>query len=98
MDQERINSLRDALHEAGLSALVLRLPENIVMSMGHWPMNGMSYAIFTADAGPVALLAPSCEEREVDDCWAEDKRLYVWPRLEMDDPPTFIADNLKQLI
>ena len=51
-------------------ALVLRLPENIVMAAGVWPMNGFSLAVVTAEAGPVALLAPSCEDEEMGDCWA----------------------------
>lgn len=97
MDQERINRLRDALDEAHLAAIVLRLPENTVMATGHWPMNGMSYALLTAAQGPVALLAPTCEEKEVDDCWTEDVRLYAWPRLDMDDPLAFIKTNLEQL-
>ena len=52
MDKERISRIRRALRQAKLDALILRLPENIVMSFGVWPINGFSYAVFTADAGP----------------------------------------------
>ena len=83
MDTERIRRLQTALREAKLDALILRLPENIVMSFGVWPMNGFSYAVFTAEAGPLVLIAPSCEDQEMDGCWADDLRFFTWPRLEM---------------
>ena len=52
MDQDRVDRMRASLRHAKLDALVLRLPENIVMGFGVWPMNGFSYAVFTADEGP----------------------------------------------
>ena len=85
MDQDRVDRIRASLHRAKLDALLLRLPENIVMSFGVWPMNGFSYAVFTADEGPVALIAPSCEDEEMGDCWA-DVHFFTWPRLAMSDP------------
>ena len=51
------------------------------MALGVWPMNGFSYGVFTADAGPVALIAPSCEDEEMGGCWAGDVRFFIWPRL-----------------
>lgn len=80
-----------------LDALVLRLPENIVLCMGTWPMNGLSHALFTAADGPVALIAPSCEDQEMQDCWAGDIRYFRWPRLESDDPEVFTAQQLQSL-
>ena len=85
-DLDRVQRLRSALAEAKLDALFLRLPENLVMAFGIWPMNGFSYGIFTAEAGPLALLAPSCEDEEMGDCWSDDVRFFTWPRLEMEDP------------
>jgi len=37
MDQERIDRACASLRRAKLDALVLRLPENIVMATGAWP-------------------------------------------------------------
>ncbi len=85
MDQDRVDRMRASLHHAKLDALVLRLPENVVMGFGVWPMNGFSYAVFTADEGPVALIAPSCEDQEIGGCWA-GVRFFTWPRLAMSDP------------
>jgi Xaa-Pro aminopeptidase len=85
VDQDRVDRMRASLRHAKLDALVLRLPENIVMGFGVWPMNGFSYTVFTADDGPVALIAPSCEDEEMGGCWA-DVRFFTWPRLAMSDP------------
>lgn len=98
MDQERIDRVCESLRRGKLDALVLRLPENIVMAMGVWPMNGFSYAVFTADAGPVALIAPSCEDEEMGDCWTDDVRFFVWPRLDMPDPLTAIRDAMSDIV
>lgn len=86
MDQERIDRVCASLRRAKLDALVLRLPENTVMAMGTWPMNGFSYGLFTADAGPLALVAPSCEDEETGGCWAKEVTFFAWPRLSMGDP------------
>jgi Xaa-Pro dipeptidase len=94
MDNERIRRLQTALREFKLDALVLRLPENIVMSFGVWPMNGFSYAVFTAEAGPVALIAPSCEDEEMDGCWAGKPKFFTWPKLVMEDPLAAIAREI----
>lgn len=97
MDAQRIARIQQALPAAGLDALVLRLPENIVMSCGAWPMNGFSYAVVTAADGPLALIAPSCEDEEMDACWAPDVRFFTWPRINMPDPQQAIADHLRDL-
>jgi Xaa-Pro dipeptidase len=96
MDQERIDRVRASLRRAKLDALLLRLPENVVMGFGVWPMNGFSYAVFTADEGPVALIAPSCEDEEMGDCWA-DVRFFTWPRLAMSDPLQAIRGSIGEV-
>jgi Xaa-Pro aminopeptidase len=98
MDTERIRRMQIALREAKLDALVLRLPENIVMSFGVWPMNGFSYAVFTAEAGPVALTAPSCEDEEMDGCCAKSVKYFTWPKLKMKDPLQAIGGELGKII
>ena len=97
MDQKRIQMIKKALRGAELDALVLRLPENIVMSCGVWPMNGFSYAVVTAESGPAALVAPSCEDQEMGGCWTEDVRFFIWPRLNMPDPLAAIRNELADI-
>ena len=61
------------------------------MALGSWPMNGLSYGLFTAEAGPVGLVAPSCEDEEMDGCWAGEVQYFVWPKLAGDDPRTAVG-------
>lgn len=96
-DTQRVRRLKAALKRAKLDALILRLPENIVMSFGVWPMAGFSYAVFTAEAGPVALIAPSSENQEMDGCWARDVRFFIWPRLDMPDPLEAIRRHIRDI-
>jgi Xaa-Pro aminopeptidase len=98
MDTERVDRLKNGLREAKLDALILRLPENIVMSFGVWPMNGFSYAVFTSEAGPVALIAPSCEDEEMDGCWAKQVKYFTWPKLKMKDPLQAIGGELTKIV
>jgi Xaa-Pro dipeptidase len=98
MDTDRIDRIRQALLREKCDALVLRLPENIVMAAGAWPMNGFSFAVFTAEAGPVALIAPSCEDEEMGGCWAEDVKYFTWPRLEMRNPQDAVRDALWEIV
>lgn len=97
MDTDRIARIKTELRRAKLDALILRLPENIVMSHGVWPMNGFSFALTTAEVGPAALVAPSCEDEEMGDCWADETRFFVWPRLSMGDPSQAIRAAFAEL-
>ena len=97
MDRRRIRRLKTALRRARLDAMILRLPENVVMSFGVWPMAGFAYGVFTADAGPVALIAPSSEDREMDDCWAGEVRFFDWPRTGGTDALDAIAGQVRDL-
>lgn len=96
IDQIRVDRIKTSLAEAGLDALILRLPENIVMSCGCWPMNGFSYAVVTAGQGPAALIAPSCEDEEMSRCWAKEVRYFPWPRLNMPDPMLAVQSHLRE--
>lgn len=98
IDKQRVQRLKTALEQAELDAMILRLPENIVMSFGVWPMVGFSYAIFTAKDGPVALIAPSCEDEEMGDCWADDTRFFTWPRLNMPDPLEAVRQEIQDIV
>jgi Xaa-Pro aminopeptidase len=97
IDNQRIERLKLGLEEANLDAMILRLPENIVMSSGVWPMSGFSYAVVTAKDGPAALIAPSSEDEEMDDCWSHDTRFFTWPRLNMPDPLEVIRQEIQDI-
>src|SRR5689334_22040566 len=62
-DNERRTRMQQAMEEARLDALILRLPENVLLTTGHWPMIGAVYCIFPQGGDPTCL-APDCYEAE----------------------------------
>lgn len=61
---ERFDRMRQAMEAEGLDALVLRLPENVLLLSGYWPMIGASVLVFPLNGRPVCIV-PHCYENEV---------------------------------
>ncbi len=62
-DQERLQKMRTAMEEAQLDVLVLRLPENVLLLSGFWPMIGAAFLVFPLEGIPVCLI-PDCYKAE----------------------------------
>jgi len=60
-DQERAGRIQEALAESGFAALVCRLPENVLLLTGYWPMNGMSWVVAAQGHEPFVIV-PKGEE------------------------------------
>lgn len=96
MDTERLKRVREAMAAAELDALVLRLPENVVMLSGHWPLIGWSFLVFPRDGTPT-LICPHCDEREARaDLWEADVKPFLFGVLAGGDPFEAIATALKE--
>ncbi len=96
MDRERLQRVRQAMADAGLDALVCRLPENIVMLSGHWPLIGWSFLLFPRDGKPT-LVTPHCDEREArSELWEAAVRPFLFGVLAGGDPFTAIQALLKE--
>ncbi len=63
-NEERRSRMRRAMEGLGLDALVLRLPENVLLLSGHWPMIGAAFLVFPLE-GTAKLIAPECFQNEV---------------------------------
>ena len=94
-DLERIQRTREAMKQQGIDALVLRLPENLVMLTGYWPMNGFAFLIFPAEVDPV-LIAPVPEEELARESQIEDIRFFKWGLVDSGDPYESIFNLLKE--
>lgn len=55
--------MRAAMERAGLDALVLRLPENVLLLSGYWPMLGVCTLVFPRE-GRASVLIPDYYEEE----------------------------------
>lgn len=93
-DLDRIERTRKALRLQHIDALVCRLPENIVMLTGYWPMNGFAFLVFPADQEPI-LIAPVPEEELAREGWVEDIRTFKWGLVDSGDPYSAIPGLLK---
>lgn len=95
MDTERIDRVKTAMADEGLDALVCRLPENVVMLSGHWPLLGFSFLLLPLDGEPL-LIVPHCDEVEArEEAWNADIAVFKFGVLTAGDPYQDIAGILK---
>jgi len=95
-DTERLDQVRRALQARELDALVCRLPENILLLSGYWPMNGFAMLVLPVVGEPV-LIAPVAEVELAQEGWVEDVRTFPWGLVDSGDPFESIARILGQI-
>ena len=95
IDSERIHRTQQALQQANIDALVLRLPENIVMLTGYWPMNGFAFLIFPISKDPI-MIVPFPEQTLAEESWVKDIRTFPWGLVDSGDPYSILPFMIKQ--
>ena len=70
VDKPRRLRLQEQMEQAGIEALICKLPENVVYLTNYWPHHGFSVAAFTRD-GRCRLHLPEGEADYGDPDWAE---------------------------
>ena len=80
-DTQRLGRLQNGMAQAGLDAVVCRLPENVLYVTGYWPVIGASTAVLTKD-GDVTLIPPRSELDYVARGWVADVRPYQFVSME----------------
>lgn len=97
MDNQRLEGMRRDMDEVKLDALVLRLPENVLLLSGHWPMIGWSFLVFPAQGTPT-LVCPHCDTREAgDELWEAERRTFEFGVLSAGDPFEAVAAHLRDV-
>ena len=91
-DFQRDQSIRRALANARLDAIICRLPENLVCLTGYYSQIGCSFVVYPADGEP-AVVAPRPERDQVAAGLVSDIRVYETWRLP-DPPPMESAARL----
>ena len=94
MDTERLTRAREAMAAARMDALVCRLPENVVMLSGHWPLIGWSFLVFPQDGKPMIVLPHSNEREAREELWDADCTTFLFGVLGAGDPYADIATAL----
>lgn len=95
IDHERLQRARAALDHANLDAVVCRLPENMLLLSGYWPMNGLAALLFPASGEPI-LFAPHPEAELAGASWVKDVRLFAWGLADSGDPFENLGALLQQ--
>jgi Xaa-Pro dipeptidase len=76
-DDAKLQRVRALMDEAGLDALVVRAPDNVVYLTNFWPMKGYDAVVFPREGEPVLI----CLEASADDAartaWTGDVRLFA---------------------
>ena len=96
-NSERYDRMRQAIQAAHLNALILQLPENVLMLSGFWPMIGAAYLVFPASGGSVCVI-PDCYIGEAQPSLENTEAVY-YPYGGKDSPPasTTVKDILSGL-
>jgi Xaa-Pro dipeptidase len=87
---------REAMAAFGLDGLVCRLPENVLVLTGYWPLSGSAFAVALRD-GPSALIVMDTEERAVPK-GATDRLSVVSTRLGAPGPYSTIQGSLRSFL
>jgi Xaa-Pro dipeptidase len=86
MHSERLERMRRAMETARLDALILRLPENVLLLSGFWPMIGATTLVFPRE-GAAAILIPRYYENEARPAlWEAEPHWYEFGVLGAPDP------------
>ena len=94
VNQERLDRMRRAMQSERLDALILRLPENVLLLSGFWPMIGATVFVFPLD-GPPHTIAPHCYETETScSVWETNLSHYTYGVLEAGVPGEAILNIL----
>jgi Xaa-Pro aminopeptidase len=70
-DTQRIQRIKQALHDQKWDAVVCTLPMNVLLLSGYWPFVGAAIAVATAE-GAIGVLAPDDAAQVAAQGWADE--------------------------
>jgi Xaa-Pro dipeptidase len=97
LDPLRDARTREAMHAHNLDALVCRLPENVLLLTGYWPLSSFAFALVPR-AGPSALIAVNTEEAAIPGGAVDEVRTFAWGVVSAVDPYGDVQRHLSALI
>jgi Xaa-Pro dipeptidase len=96
-NEERLTRMRRAMETQRLDALVLRLPENVLLLSGFWPMIGATTLVFPLHGKSVCII-PSCYEQEAaKSLWDSQSVFYGYGVLEAPNPAITLQNSLSAI-
>jgi Xaa-Pro dipeptidase len=98
VNEERLNRMRRAMEADRLDALVLRLPENVLLLSGFWPMIGATTLVFPLHGDSVCII-PDCYQQEAaKSLWGSQTVYYGYGVLSAPNPATAVQNNLTAIV
>src|SRR5215210_3683032 len=91
-DDAKLDRVRALMTEAGLDALVVRAPDNVLYLTNFWGMKGYDAAVFPREGDPILItIDPSADDAE-EQAWTADVRFV--PGYDAADPRPPLARTL----
>jgi Xaa-Pro dipeptidase len=85
-DTVRCDRINDALVENNLEGLICRLPDNLLLLTGYYPMCGFGFAVYSMYGEPVLIVPEGEAEFAAANSWVTDIRTFRGSALKGDDP------------
>ena len=91
IDRLKLNRVRTLMEEQGLTALVVRAPDNIVYLTNYWPMKGYDAVVFPRQGeATLIVIEPQWAEAQRNS-WTKDIRLFKSYHPSDPRPPQYRA-------
>jgi Xaa-Pro dipeptidase len=92
--RERLDRMRRAMEAERIDALVVRLPENVLLLSGYWPMIGAGVLVFPRES-PAVCAIPHCYENEAGpSLWEAEPAYYRYGVLGAPDQGAALREIL----
>jgi Xaa-Pro dipeptidase len=85
LDPARDRRNREVMASHQLDALICRLPENVLLLTGHWPLSSFAWVLFPRE-GTSTLIVPETEARSIPPKAADELRPFPMGILSAPDP------------
>jgi Xaa-Pro aminopeptidase len=93
-DDAKLDRVRLLMADAGLDALVVRAPDNVLYLTNHWPMKGYDVAVFPRGDEPTLVTVEASREDAERAAWTSDVRLFKGYDARDPRPPTARSTEL----
>ncbi|HEX6509956.1 MAG TPA: aminopeptidase P family N-terminal domain-containing protein, partial [Chloroflexota bacterium] len=97
LDPERDRRNRQLLQIHHLDCLVCRLPENVLLLTGYWPLSSFAFTVVPAD-GPITLIAVETELPDIPEGAADEVRSYRSGLIGAPDPLESVERHLRDTL
>jgi Xaa-Pro dipeptidase len=88
VDHQKLNRVQEQMKKEGISALVVRAPDNVVYLTNYWPMKGYAAAVFPCEGEPtLVVIEPQLKDARRNG-WTTDIRTFKGYDERDPRPPT----------